>query len=458
MSKLNDLAQKTADLQFFELPPEVITEARYCLLDTIGCGLLGSSLPEGKAIVSALRKMAGTGSAPVWGTDVCLPIDSCAMACGSLTHLRELDDVHYSIVHPGSVCVPAAVAVAHTNDLTLRELLFSIVLGYEVMIRVATGINYMKHRLLGWHATATCGSFGAAATTAKLLGLDATQTTWALGLAGSRTGGTWAFKADGTMSKRLHPGLAARDGVAAAYLAQSGVTGPAFVLEAEDGGFYRVASDDWNLDELTADWGQTWGITEMEYKWYAACKSVHSPIEAAKSIQKRMKQSAADIETVTVRVNSSGVAMAGHMYDPESVASAQLSIPYGVALALLGGEGGAADYATDKIKCQQAYDLAQKVKVVPSKELNQLRVTKHKSAAEVEVTWSDGSVEYARVEDPKGSIHNPLSKDELEQKFLSLAAPVVGSKAAEQLIAVITGGNLTLKTKNLTRLLSPIGR
>ena len=182
MSVLKMLALKASSLEFSQIPADVIRESRYCLLDALGCGLHGSTLSEGNAIASALSRVNGSGSVPVWGTKMFLAEDTCAMACGSFCHLRELDDVHYSIVHPGAVCVPAGVAVAHANNQTLKDLLVAIIIGYEIMVRIAKGINYLNHRRLGWHATATCGPFGAAAVTAKLLGFTDNHLLWALGI------------------------------------------------------------------------------------------------------------------------------------------------------------------------------------------------------------------------------------------------------------------------------------
>ncbi|HHV79390.1 MAG TPA: MmgE/PrpD family protein [Firmicutes bacterium] len=459
MSVLEELVGCIVNTDFTKLEPETLERARYCLLDALGCGLLGSSLPEGRALSSAMHSLCPDGSAPVWGTAMTLPADQCALACGTFCHMRELDDVHYSIVHPGAVCVPAAVAVAHTESLTLGQLLRALVIGYEVMVRVSKGTNYINHRRLGWHATASCGSFGAAAATASLLVLDARRFAWALGIAGSRTGGTWAFAADGSMSKRLHPGLASRDGVLSAYLARAGFTGPVRVLEAEDGGFFRATSDEWNLEEVTAGWGKSWAIDEVEFKWYAACKSVHSPVEAAMQIRENAKRRGKQIaplviRQVTVRVNSTALSMAGGMYDPASVASAQISIPYGVAVALLGGECDETDYTPQKLNDSEIFSLASKVRVVADSELDELRVREHKSAAEVVVTWDNGEEESCRVQDPKGSLGHPISKEMLISKFLRLASAVIGTKRARELCELVTRGTADTAVRRLTALLA----
>ncbi len=430
------------------VPPRVLHDARRCLLDALGCGLYGASLPEGRAAIAALTQMSGTGQGAGFG----LPSDTAALAGGFLCHLRELDDVHYAILHPGAICVPAALAVADRLQSRLSDVLWALVAGYEAMVRVAKGQNYLNHRRLGWHGTATCGPFGAAAAVSRLLNLDRSRLAWALGLAGSRTGGTWAFAVDGAMSKRLHPGLAARDGVTAAYLAQGGITGPLHVLEADDGGFYRTTSTGWDLAEVTRGWSEEWAISITEFKWYAACKSAHAPVEAAKAIHRKATGGvplAPRIRRVRVKVNSTGYAMAGRGYRQDNVTSAQLSIPYGVAMALSGGEGDVGDYTPAQVARPDRFELARKVEVSPSEEMDLLRATQHKVPGEVTVEWTDGTTTREYVEDPKGSRFNPLEDEELAQKFRRLTESSIGPGPAGRLIELILDGRLDSPVKEL---------
>ena len=315
--------------------------ARLCLLDTLGVGLYGGTQPEAEAILRAAVRL-GRGEAPVWGREEKLEAGMAAMVCGALCHLRELDDVHYAILHTGCVCVPAALTAA-LEGADLGRLLRALVKGTEAMARISLGMDYMEHRERGWHGTATCGAFGAAAAVGALLGLDEEQMADALGTAGSRTGGTWAFSADGAMSKRLHPGLAARDGLLAAYLAREGIPGPRYVLEAEDGGFFRLFAPEWDVERMLAA-GECPEIEHVEFKWFASCKSVHSPITAALELHSRHpERRPEDVAGVRVEVNYSALSMAGHPYTEDSVVSAQISIPHGVALGLLGRSGRAED-------------------------------------------------------------------------------------------------------------------
>jgi 2-methylcitrate dehydratase PrpD len=348
--------------------------------------------------------------------------------------------------------VPAALAVADRVQSGLGDVLWAVVAGYEAMVRVARGQNYFNHRRRGWHGTATCGPFGAATVVSRLLRLDAMHLAWALGLAGSRTGGTWAFAVDGAMSKRLHPGLAARDGVVAGYMAQGGMTGPLHVLEADDGGFYRTTSEGWDLAEVTRGWGEEWAITATEFKWYAACKSAHAPVEAAKAIHRKVGKGiplAPQVRSIRVKVNSTGYAMAGRGYRQDNLTSAQLSIPYGVAVGLSGGEGDASDYTPEQVARPDLFELARKVEVLPSEEMDRLRATQHKVPGEVSVEWADGTITREYVEDPKGSRHQPLTDDELIQKFRRLAEPAIGPRPAGHLVDLVLNGRLEEPARGL---------
>lgn len=448
------LAEYILELDKRPLSPNAERMARLSLLDTLGAGLYSSTQPEAKLFLRASKQL-GSGSTPVWGTSERLEAGMAALVNGSLCHLRELDDVHYAILHTGCVCVPAALAAAQLQGADFGTLLRALVNGVEVTARIALGMDYMDHRERGWHGTATCGAFGAAAAAGHVLGLNERQLADAIGIAGSRTGGTWAFSADGAMTKRLHPGLAARDGLLAAYLAQTGVTGPHSVLEAEDGGFYRLFSQEWDVERALASSSRL-EVENVEFKWFASCKSVHSPIAASLKIHERTPaRKPEEVKHVEVEVNRSALSMAGHYYEKESVVSAQISIPYGVALGLTGHLGLAEDYTFEQLADPVLYALSGRVEVVESEEFNALRAEKHLSGARVTVYWTDGTSDTETVTLPKGSIADPLTEEDVIHKFRPLAARALGEGAAEQLLELVLQAPADTSTAVLAGLLTP---
>ena len=437
------------------LPKRVEQVARICLLDTLGSGIYGAATPEGQRVLQAGADLSDANDALIWGTDQRASTDQAALVCGTLCHVRELDDVHFAILHTGAVCVPAALAVAQRQASNLGQVLRAITLGVEAIVRISLGMDYLSHRRRGWHATATCGAFGAAAATASILGLDERALADAIGISGSRTGGSWAFSLDNAMSKRLHPGFAAKDGVLSAYLAARGITGPHYVLEAPDGGFYQVYSDSWDMEQLDRP-NERYAIEDVEYKWFASCKSVHSPHSAALQIHKEHPElKPEDVRHVTVEVNSSAFSMASKMYASDSVISAQLSIPYGIALGLYGRQGEAKDYEPAALTDRRFFELADKVRVVVSEEMNRLRTTELKSGARLRVEWQNGQSAEVAVTTPKGAMANPLSQDDILRKFSGLTEPILGKNKTASLIDMVLNGSVSSPVAELCALLTP---
>ena len=247
----------------------------------------------------------------------------------------------------------------------------------------------------------------------------------------------------------------AQDGVVSAYLAAEGITGPHYVLEAADGGFYQAYSDSWNLDQLDCN-NERYAIEDVEYKWFASCKSVHSPHSAALEIREKYPElNPEDISQITVEVNSSALSIASKMYEQNSVISAQLSIPYGIALGLYGRQGQAIDYQEQSLQDAKLFDLAKKVRVVESESMNLLRKTELKSGAKLNITWNNGQSASATVTTPKGTMSNPLSKDEIIFKFKGLVEPLLGEKNSASLIKLVLNGPADTSIEELCALLSP---
>ncbi len=449
------LADLLTALRRRSLDPADEEAARLCLLDGLGCMIYGAAMEEAPRFAAAVRAMSGEGNIAVPGASGRFSAENAALLGGTYAHLRELDDVHYAIVHSGSVCVPVVVSLAQKFGSSLREVLVALVVGVEAMVRVSRAMDFLDHRQRGWHGTATCGAFGAAAAAAALMDLDAEGCANAMGIAGSRTGGSWAFAADGALTKRLHPGLAARDGIVSAFFAASGIRGPHYVLEADDGGFLTMMSRSRDLSQLDAPMPEL-AIREVEYKWFASCKSVHSPVTAATEIFRSHPVCDPDgIADIAVEVNQSALSMAGRNYDSGSVVSAQLSIPYGVALGLAGRSGRAADYMPDVLKRPELRALADKTRVYRTDEFDEIRMKEHKSACRVTVTWKDGEKRSCKVTEPKGSFANPLSKDDILFKATELLDFALGAGRSGPVIDAFTNSPADVPFRELMPLLLP---
>ena len=346
------LAGFTAGLDLADVPDDVVAYARVLMLDLLGAALAGVDTEETRAMLKAAEGFAPTtGPCGIWGTTGTTTAAAAALVNGVIAHAQELDDFG-GADHSGAVVIPAVLAVAEAEGFTDgAAALAAMIGGYDVALRVLDAMGgYRAHNNGGgWHSTGTCGSFGAAAAAARVLGLDAERTAWALGIAGSFTGGIWAYLADGAMSKRYHPGRAAEIGVTAAYMARAGFTGPTRVLDAPWGGFVATYGNGGERpEELTRDLARPYRIMRSGIKPYAACRGLHSALDVVLGMRSEHGFSAADVGVVEIgcsRANMQSLADA----DPKTRLAAQMSLPYGIGVALVTGRAGLEEFEDRRI-------------------------------------------------------------------------------------------------------------
>ena len=410
-----DLATWVSALKYDDLPQRTREVARIALLDTLGAGLYGFNTPWTQKLLSWVQRGGQGNEARTWnaGTATLRSADA-ALVNGVAVHAFELDDYHNAKLHCGAAVIPAALAVAERLDSNGRDLLTAIVAGYEVMIRSSLALNPSAARLRGWHLTGVVGPFGAAAACAVLLKLNAEETAWALGLAGTQGAGLWAFNADGSMSKRLHPGKAAHSGVLAAELAQLGFSGPTSIYEFEDGGVLKAFSDHADKALLTRDLGRVYHIDDNSIKPYCCCGSTHAYIDAALALRKKL---GAPWDTSRkVRVGTCKVVdvQCGFDYVPGSVLNAQMSLRYAVAVALLEGAALPAQFTDDKLCDPLIIAVAAAIELVADPELDKLYPKDFAGWVAVE---HNGRFERIDILNPTGSIHAPINAAGITEKF-----------------------------------------
>ena len=410
-----DLAAWVSALKYDDLPQRTREVARIALLDTLGAGLYGFNTPWTQKLLSWVQRGGQGNEARTWnaGTATLRSADA-ALVNGVAVHAFELDDYHNAKLHCGAAVIPAALAVAERLDSNGRDLLTAIIAGYEVMIRSSLALNPSAARLRGWHLTGVVGPFGAAAACAVLLKLNAEETAWALGLAGTQGAGLWAFNADGSMSKRLHPGKAAHSGVLAAELAQLGFSGPTSIYEFEDGGVLKAFSDHADKALLTRDLGCVYHIDNNSTKPYCCCGSTHAYIDAALALRKKL---GAPWDTSRkVRVGTCKVVdvQCGFDYVPGSVLNAQMSLRYAVAVALLEGAALPAQFTDDKLCDPLIIAVAAAIELVADPELDKLYPKDFAGWVAVE---HNGRWERVDILNPTGSIHAPINAVGITEKF-----------------------------------------
>ena len=412
------LAGFTAGLDLADVPDDVVDYARVLMLDLLGAALAGVDTEETRAMLKAAEGFAPTvGPCGIWGTTGTTTAAAAALINGVIAHAQELDDFG-GADHSGAVVVPAVLAVAEAEGVSDgAAALAAMIGGYDVALRVLDAMGgYRAHNNGGgWHSTGTCGSFGAAAAAARLLGLDPERTGWALGIAGSFTGGIWAYLADGAMSKRYHPGRAAEIGVTAAYMARAGFTGPTRVFDAPWGGFlstYGNGSE--RPEELTRDLARPYRIMRSGIKPYAACRGLHSALDVVLAMRGEHGFTAADVSAVEIGCSRANLQSLGDT-DPRTRLAAQMSLPYAVGVALVTGQAGLEEFEDRRINDPDV--RAAMSRVVMSHD------PRHddNSEPDVAVVLGDGRRFEGRQPIGLGDWRNPLTVEQVVEKYEVLA-------------------------------------
>jgi 2-methylcitrate dehydratase PrpD len=401
-------------------------------IDSIGCALHGLTTRWGRIATDFAREQGGPAESALWGGDCHVSALNAAMAAGTAVHSFDFDDHSRAKIHPGAVIVPAALALGQREKISGDRLLAALAAGYEVFNRVSLAANPAAARMRGWHLTGTCGTFAAAAAAAIILGLDKETTASALGLAGTQSSGVWAFTSDAAMSKRLHPGLAAQRGIMSALMAARGFDGPRYILEAEDGGFLFTMSDAPRPHEIVRGLGTEWRLDGACFKPHACCGSNHAAIDAVLSLAQEHGIKADDIERLIAGVSAVVKTQTGFPYMADSVLNAQMSLQYNLAVALYDGQVLLEQFTPQRIVDPEVVDLAARVDVVIDPE--QDRIYPGIYGGQVDIVLKNGRRLHKRVDYSKGMPENPMSREEIRRKFMSLAGVAIPARDAAEVL------------------------
>ena len=401
------------------IAPARIAAACNSVIATLGAIAYGAEQPWSRAAARHALATGRGGACTVVGWGEGASPAMAAFANGAAAHAFELDDVHEEAVnHPGAVVVPAALAVAEEIDASGLAFLEAVVVGYEAMGRAGLAVGPVSHMLAGFHPTSMSGVFGAAAAAAHLRALHAEQLNDAFGIAASLASGTMEFAASGGMAKRIHAGRAAEGGLMAASLAADGFKG------ARDGlagtyGFCRIFTDNPRPDLLTERLGERWMIDEITIKPYAACSDVHAMIQATSELVAEHGIAATEIDGIVVH-GPTKAAELNDMDGTESVMAAQYSARFNIAAAVLADPADPAAYHPDRIADPALAVLQAKVsRTLPDPTFDATYAWKQ--GARVQLNLTDGRVLERTVHGQRGSMHDPLSDEEIERKFHTLA-------------------------------------
>ena len=416
-------------LSYSDLSENQVYKIKTFFLDWLGSAYAGQTQPP---VMSLLEVVRGLGSTP---QSTIIPDNAksmsllAALANGASSHVVEMDDLHReSVLHPAAAIMPAVFALAEKERASGPDLIVGILVGYEIGIRIAMAVGQSHYH--HWHTTATCGTFGAAAGAAKILDLKEEQFVWALGSAGTQAAGLWEFLVESAMSKQLHPGKAALNGVLSALLAQKGFTGARRILEGEKG-FFRATSRDFDEDKCVAGLGREFVFERNSLKYYASCGHTHSAIDAVLDAVKGDRVTGREIERVDLYVYQAAIDLLGDV-EPITPYVAKFNLPFCVATALKYGHVDLEDFIEKRLEDPEIRMLMERVNILNDPELN--RSYPGKWPARVEVLMDDGRHLRGASDYPKGDPENPLTEEELFSKFRRLTRGHLSPSAAETVI------------------------
>lgn len=426
------LSEFAASLDGHALPNEVVDRAKLLFADWAGSAVRGHASPLAVMALSALGNELGPGRATLLGSCRRTTPLWAAFFNGYSSHILEYDDTHRnSLYHPGAPTIPPALAAAEHFATSGQDFLAGMVAGYEVGIRIADAVNPSHYQF--WHTTGTVGTFGAAAAAGRVLACSSDQIAHALGNAGTQAAGLWQFQSDAAMSKPLHAGKAAMNGLLAVLMAARGITGARRILEGEQG-FCRAMASEWEWERITADLGTRYRILEVTFKMYPSCGHTHTAIDAALALRDRLALAASEIVGKTKRLevftNSVAVRVAG-CPRPRTSHEARFSIPYCVAYALLYGAPDLDAFEAPRLHDPLVVRLLGRTELLVSAEFEE--VFRRKRPTEIRLYLDDGTVAQAKVDFRLGDPENPAQPDQVRSKFLRLVGPILGPAGARAL-------------------------
>lgn len=430
MNETQNLARFITEINYRDLSNETIVKAKELILDQIGCQLAFATLPWSRAIYKYVEnKHGGKEASTVTYYGLKTTTEEAAFANAAFGHGFELDDDEsHTTSHPGVVVISSALAVGEAKGITGKDFLLAVIVGYDSMLRVGMSARTMVNR--SFHTTAVTGPFGSAAATAKIMGLKQDQVLNALSIAASEAGGISEYAVSGGSVKRLHAGFAAQSGIKAAVLASLGLTGPTAALEGKKG-VCQAFANEYYPEEITRDLGKEFRILWTGHKPYCCCQAQHTTIDALSSIMAEHPLKPSDIQEIIVEQMPRDIIAVGNIIQPDDITSAQFSGRFGVALRLIKGSNGFKDYTQANIKNPEILEIVKKVKYVADSEME--KIPPGAAPTRLTLKLTNGEVYIKRVDYAKGTPQNPLTRQEIEDKYRGLASMVLPDSRVDEI-------------------------
>jgi 2-methylcitrate dehydratase PrpD len=441
------LATFASQLKIGDIPNDVLSRAEDLLVDWFGSAIAGKGSRPVESITQFAHSMGGFSNTNPGSAEILIHRTRSSpflatLANAAASHVAEQDDVHNgSVFHPATVVFPAALATAQTIGASGEDLLVAAIAGYEVGIRVGEFLGRSHYKV--FHTTGTAGTLAAAAAVGHLLKLNPSQMLHAFGSAGTQSAGLWEFLRDAADSKQLHTAHAASTGLMSAYLAQSGFTGAEHILEGKQGLAAGMSSDA-DPSKLVDRLGSRWTIVETSFKYHASCRHTHPAADALLQVMLAHHLKPDDIAKVETLVHQGAIDVLGPVADPATVHQSKFSM--GTVLALIAYYQFAGLQEFDQHFHDQAIcAFRDRVTMVLDPEVDS--AYPQRWIGKVKVYLQNGDVLEGRVDEPKGDLGNTLTRAEITDKAMRLAAFSGGATPSEMSTAVERLWNIRKQAK-----------
>ena len=423
--------------------PEVEHEAHRTFLNWMGCAIGAANHESVTSSLAAIREFQPAPQASILGRKDKVDMGGAALINGISSHTFDFDDTHLkTVIHPAGPVASAILALGEHINANGRQIIDSLVLGIDVACRIGNAM-YPDHYHRGWHITGSTGMLGSAAACSRLMGLDLQKTTMALGIASSQPVGM--REQFGTMTKPFHPGGAARAGQLSALLAKHGFTASPKALEAGRGYMQTVSTKcDWS--EIGRDLGKTFEISLNTYKPFACGIVIHPAIDACSQLRSQGVK-AEDVDRIELRVHPLVLELTGKKA-PKDGLEGKFSVYHGCAVGLIFGQAGEGEYADDIVNRADVVALRAKVNVTTDTSISEASV-------DIKAILKSGEEISIFVKHAIGSVANPMSDAQLEQKFSSLSEPIIGKEKTQELIAALWNLGQAKDLKHILQLSIP---
>lgn len=444
MRAIDRLAGFSSEVTWGNIPRDVQEHIKDTLFNYVAVGIGGSRDTAVHNALTAIQLIYVPGSAPVFGNHTTFHPMQAAFINGIAAHVDDFDDTHLAtVIHPGAPVTSAALAVAADLGATGADLLTAIAVGCEVALRVGMGVT-PEHYDLGWHITGTCGVFGAAAAVGSLLHLSPDAMRRCLGLASSQASGV--REAFGTMTKSLHIGNAAANGVLSAMLASDGFTSAANVLEGPHS-FSEVYAGTFHESSAVNDIGGRWEVMQNTFKPYPCGVVTHPIIDAGLQLNKRIAGSWKQIRRIHLDAHPLVLELTGKLH-PKTQLDAKFSAYYCLAASIHQGEFGIEQFYTEVVLMPEISELQDLIDIRASDSLS-------RDACALVAELKNGTTVEIDITDSTGSLVNPISNEALRTKGRTLIDPVLGNGQSDCIYQTIQGLNTARDVTMFVRALAP---